>query len=134
MAEKNDRSTQTFLDRLNWKTNTGEMPDISEFQVDVYRFKFRPPMTGECMTDFTEFLQGLSLRQIHSVIQIWVWLYQHNVKFRMVFGYNPRLSLRYNIRNILQPGKINKLLLSREHDDLMSCSLEPIAQNEEGGK
>lgn len=120
-----------FLDRLNWKTNSGEMTDINEFQVDVYRFTFNPPLTENCMKQFTEYMQSLCMTQVRSVMKMFVWLYQHNVKFKLKFGYNPRLPFKYNIKNIFEPRKISKLLLSHGHDDLMSCSLERIAEREE---
>ena len=123
-----------FLDRLNWKTNTGEITDIDEFQIDVYRFTFDLPLTKDCMKQFTEYIQTLSMTELRSVMMIFVWLYQHDVKFELKFGYNPRLPFKYNIKNIFEPRRIRKRLLSHGHEDLMSCPLDLIAKRKDQTK
>lgn len=127
---KNNHCIQTFLNQLNWKTTIGEITNISEFQVDVYHFIFKTPLTKDCMKQFTEYLQDLPMTETRSVMKIFVWLYQHEVSFKLKFSYNPRLPFKYNIKNIFEPGRVRRLLLSHGHDDLMSCSLELIAKKE----
>lgn len=126
MLEKNNRHTQIFLDRLNWQTNTGEMVQIFRFKIDVYLFQFKTPLTGKCMTDFTGYIKQLSMTELKSVMKIWVWLYQHDVKFKLRFSYNTKLPFAYNIKHIGLPKKINKTLYAHGHDDIMSCQLDLI--------
>lgn len=121
-------SAQTFLDRLNWKVNTGDMEDIIEFQVDVCRFVFNRPLVGEDLRGFTEFVQNLSMSQVRSMMMIWVWLYQHGADFKLKFGINPKLSLMYNIKHIFLPRSIEKELLACGHDDLMRCPVDELKE------
>lgn len=126
MPMRNNRHTQMFLDRLNWRTNSGEIKEIDSFQIDVYQFCFRPSLAKEHMTDFTEYVQSLNMGELRSVMKIWIWLYQHDIKFKIRFGYNVSRSLKYNLKNLLWPARINWLLLQCEHDDLMSCPLDTM--------
>lgn len=127
---KNERHTQVFLNQLNWKTNTGELARIDQFQVDIYKFVFKTPLVYDVMTEFTEYIQGLSMARLAAVMKIWVWLYQHGVRFRLVFGYNRRLPFVYNAKNILGPWKVNRQLRNCGHDDLMSCPLGLIEEKQ----
>ena len=126
----NTRRNQIFLDKLNWKTNSGEMQNITTFQIDVYKFIFKPPLVGSTMTDFTEYLQNLPMAETRSIMKIFIWLYQHEVKFKMKFSYSPRIPFKHNLENIGKPRKLRRLLLSYGHDELMSCPLEMLDQKD----
>ena len=115
-----------FLNRLKWQTATGEMVEIQMFQADIYRFIFQKPLTKKCMVDFAEYVSTLSMEQKSSIMQIWVWLYQHDIKFKLIFSWNPRCPIKYNLKNLLSPKRINKQLSAFNHDDIMPCPLETI--------
>lgn len=126
--ETNNHNIQIFLNRLKWKIHSGDLTQLDEFQIDVYLFRFKTPLIGNTLKEFVEFIQELPMKELRSVMIMFVWLYQHDVKFCMVFGYNFRLAFLYNIKNIFEPRRISKLLLSCGHDDLMSCPIRLIMQ------
>lgn len=119
-------NVKILLNRLNWDVSSGKTSNILELQLDVYKFKFKKPLEGDNMKEFTEFLQELDMSKLRSIMMIWIWLYQHGVEFHVVFGYNPRLPLRYNLSHITSPKKITKQLMANGHDDLMSCPLDEL--------
>lgn len=120
-----ESNAMQFVNRLNWKINYGEITKMSIFQIDVYKFTFNPYLEYELTKQFGQFLKTLHFTEIRSVALIWVWLYQHGVKFRLRFGYNPRLKFLYNIKNILMPGMINRMLKDCGHNDLMTAPTDP---------
>lgn len=128
----NNHSIRTFLTRLNWKVQTGELVKLTEFQIDIYRFSLEEPLIGKNLTDFTGFLQKLDMTKLRSVMMLFVWFYQHEIKFRLRFGYNPRLSFRYNMKNLFEPERVRKKMLECGHEDLMSCPLDLLIQKTGG--
>lgn len=117
-------SPDLFFNKLKWKLQTGEMSGFSTFRVDVYEFRFCPVLSEEISQQFVEFAETLDMTQVRSVMILFVWLYQHRIKFRLVFCWNKELPAGYNLKNILMPRKVRKTLYKCGHDDLMACPLE----------
>ncbi len=131
VMENKERIAALFLNKLNWKTNSGDIREFTSFQVDIYKFVFKDGLAGKMLTDFTAYINRLNMVEIRSVLKIFVWLYQHNAKFKLKFGWNKRLPLQYNIRNLFEPRRIRRLLLDCDHEDLMSYQLEPVKEKGE---
>lgn len=129
---KNERKVDIFLNRLDWKTNSGEIEGFSLFQIDVYCFRIKKGLDGEKAKAFSWYLKRLPMAELRSVMKIFVWLYQQEVDFRLVFRWNRRLPVEYNLKNLAAPRKMKKLLLANGHDDLMSCPLDLLDKEEEG--
>lgn len=123
---KNERNVDVFLNRLNWKINSGEMKEITEFQVDVYCFRFKNGLDDDTAKEFTRYLKRLKMDEVRSVMKIFVWLYQHKVDFRLVFRWNPRLPVEYNLKSLFNPKQVREQLLANGHDDLMSYPVESM--------
>lgn len=130
MVEDGEKRMQIFLNRINWKVSTEDIAKIHKIQVDTYLFSFKPPLEGECLAEFTQFMQKLNMKKLKSIMMIWVWLYQHNVTFKTKFRYNPNMPLRYNIKRFRDPGKLHKQFLSYGHDDIMACPLDKCLEGE----
>lgn len=113
---------KVFLTKLNWQANSGELKGIIKFQVDVYEFVFEQALEGTTLSKFIEYARSLDMTELRSIMRMWIWLYQHEIKFKMHFAWNESLSVRYNLKNFHNPGKLNKRLLACGHDDLMSYS------------
>lgn len=128
----NNHSIRTFLTRLNWKVQTGELVKLTEFQIDVYRFSFKEPLKEKNFTEFTGFLQKLDMTKLRSVMILFVWFYQHEIRFQLRFGYNPRLPFRYNMKNLFEPKRVCGKMLKCGHEDLMSCPLDLLIQKTGG--
>lgn len=128
---ENERKARIFLNRLDWKTHSGDINELTLFQVDIYCFKIRNGLKDETAGAFTEYIKRLPMTEMRSVMKIFVWLYQHGVDFKLVFRYNPRLPLKYNLERLSWPGKMRKLLLANGHDDLMSCPLDLLEKEED---
>lgn len=124
MKTKNKQSVQIFLNKLNWLANQGEMQNIDTFRIDIYQFRFKLPLNGELLTEFTKFIQNLPIAEIRSILKIWVWLYQHDVKFKLVFSWNMNLPIKHNLKNITRPGRFHRRMKTFTHDDLMSYQCE----------
>lgn len=125
-AKKNKVSPPVFFNKLKWRLQTGEMKGFSSFQIDVFCFVFEPELSEEMSMKFTEFADRLDVSQVRSVMMMFVWLYQHDVKFRLVFAWNEDLSIVYNIRHLFDPVRVRRLLYAGGHDDLMSCPLDDL--------
>lgn len=123
-----DRNAQILLDRLNFDANAKNIEQIREFQISIYQFKFDNPLEGELMTEFTGYIRTLEMTKLKAVMQIWVWLYQHEAQFQMRFGYDRNKSFIYNIMNLSKPRTIRKLLLSHGHDKLMNCQPDMVPE------
>lgn len=119
-------NVKMLLNRLNWDVVNGDTTNILEFQLDVYRFRFKKPLEGDTMKEFTEFVQELDMSKLRSIMMIWIWLYQHGAKFRIMFGYNPRLPIGYNLSHLTAPKKLGKQLMANGHDDIMACPLDEL--------
>ena len=118
-------AVERFLTKLNWKIHTGEMRDITMFQIDVYKFVFYDAACrGKSWTIFVAYIKGLDLSKVKSTMKIFVWLYQHGIYFRLKFGWNRNLPINYNLRNLFMPMKIRHTLFGYGHDELMACRLE----------
>lgn len=117
-------ATERFLTKLDWKIHTGEMRDITMFQIDVYKFVFMTPLVGEILDDFVAYIKELDLSKVRSTMKIFVWLYQHGIYFRLKFGWNRNLPINYNLKNLFMPMKIRHTLFGYGHDELMACRLE----------
>lgn len=128
---KNERKVDIFLNRLDWRTNTGEITEFDMFQVDVFCFKIRRGLDGEKAKAFSGYLKTLPMAELRSTMKIFIWMYQQGVDFRLVFRWNPRLSVRYNLGHLFEPRRVRKTLLANGHDDLMSCPLEELDKEEE---
>lgn len=123
------RTAQIFLDRLNWKANCGGLNELCSFQVDVYQFCMADSLKDDVLREFTNFLRLLDMRQLRSVMIIFLWLYQRNIKFTLKFRYNQDLPFWYNLKNMYKPREIRKTMRSCGHDDLMSEPVEHIVQH-----
>lgn len=122
------RKAQIFLDRLNWKANCGGLNELCSFQVDVYQFRMADSLRDDVLREFTDFLRLLDMRQLRSVMIIFMWLYQRDIKFTLKFRYNQNLPFWYNLKNIRKPRVIRKKMLACGHDDLMSERVEHLVQ------
>lgn len=122
------RTAQIFLDRLNWKANCGGLNELCSFQVDVYQFCMADSLKDDVLKAFTDFLRLLDMRQLRSVMIIFMWLYQRDIKFTLKFRYNQNLPFWYNLKNIRKPRVIRKKMLACGHDDLMSEPVEHLVQ------
>lgn len=128
--EKNRPDVEGFFTKIGWKIYTGEIPEINTFQVDVYEFVMQTPLTGSTLEDFINYIKTLDMTKLRSTMRIFVWLYQHEVYFRLRFGWNRRLSVKYNLKNLFMPMKVRRQLFACGHDDLMTCPLEEKSQKE----
>lgn len=122
--ENENRMVQTFLNKVNWKLNTGEIGGCSEFTVDVCRFIFTPSLSKDMSEEFIAYMKTLSMTELRSVMKIWIWLYQHGVKFKLRFSYRRELPFIYNMRHILRPEKIDVSLKVCTHEALMAYTLD----------
>lgn len=113
-----------FLNKLNWDVNMGKLKQIDTFRVDVYQFIFEHPLKDELLRAFTGFIKTLPMREVRSVMKVWVWLYQQDIKFRLKYSWNENLPVLHNIKNLMEPGKVNQKLKSFSHEELMGCQLE----------
>lgn len=123
---KQHMSPDLFFNKLKWKLQTGEMTGFTVFTIDVYTFRFTPALSDNMSQKFVEFAETLDMVQVRSVMMLFVWLYQHDIKFRLVFHWNKELPPGYNLKNILMPRKVRKTLYKCGHDDLMACPLEDL--------
>lgn len=115
-----------FLNRLDWMACSGEMGMVTEFSIDVYRFRMDEPVSGNVLADFIAFLKTLDMRWLGSVKMVFVWLYQRGMGFRLSFRWNRCASVRYNLSRLGSPRRITKELMACGRDDLMSCPLDKI--------
>ncbi len=115
----NNPNVTIFLNRINWKANMGKMAQMDTFRVDVYQFVFDPPLRDETLMSFTKFIRKLPMREVRSVIKIWVWLYQHKIKFRLRFSWNGNLPVIYNLKHCMDPGNIDRKIKECGHENLM---------------
>lgn len=113
-----------LLTRADWKLNTGELKELNEFQIDVFRFRFKKPLKKDVVQDFVQFLKGLDSRDYRIISYTYIWLYQHGISFRLSFRYNPELIPKYNVRSFRQPAKLRKVMESAAHEELTSCRIE----------
>ena len=120
----NSPSVEIFLNRINWKVNMGEMKQMDTFRIDVYQFDFIHPLKNESLTSFTKFIRNLPMNEVRSILKIWIWLYQHKIKFRLRFSWNENLSIKHNLKNFTKPGKLNRKIKSCGHDNLMNYQFE----------
>lgn len=127
---RNRRDVDVFLNRLDWKINTGEMKNITVFQVDVFCFRFKDGLDDDVAKEFAVYLKRLNMEELRSTMKIFVWLYQHEVDFKLVFAWNPRLPARYNLKNLFTPKHVRDKLLAYGHDDLMACPIEMMDKEE----
>ena len=123
-----NRNTQLVLNRINWKFHTGELTFMTQFQIDVYRFVMKEPIDRMQAMEFLTFVRKLDARQQRSIMLMFIWLYQHQIRFTLTFGYNLRLPIRYNLKNILKPGQIRRCLMANGHEELMSCPLDLLVK------
>lgn len=128
-AGKTFMDPPVFFNRLQWKLQNNEMTEFTSFLIDVYCFKFDPPLPKEMSMAFTEFAGRLDMKQLRSVMILFVWLYQHGADFRLTFRWNRNASVRYNMKNLFWPRRVRKLLLKNGHDDIMSCPLDVVIKN-----
>lgn len=124
MAERKGSNPQIFLNKLNWDANMGDIDQIDTFRIDVYQFVFKTPLEGKSLRAFTGFIKTLPMNHVRTVMKIWVWLYQQDIKFRLVFSWNENLSVLHNLKSLRGPGKVNRKLKSFTHEELMACKLE----------
>lgn len=127
-VKRNKISPPMFFNKLKWRLQTGEMKGFSSFQIDVFCFVFEPELSEEMSMKFTEFADRLDVSQVRSVMMMFVWLYQHNIKFRLVFAWNEDLSALYNVIHLFDPMRVRRLLYAGGHDDLMSCPLDDLVK------
>lgn len=122
------RNTQLVLNRINWKFHTGELTFMTQFQIDVYRFVMKEPMDRISAMEFLAFVRKLDARQQRSIMMMFVWFYQHGISFILTFGYNPKLPIWYNLKNIQKPGQVRRCLMVNGHEELMSCPLDLLVK------
>lgn len=121
-----------LLDRTDWKLSMGELEELNEFQIDVFRFRFKKPLKKDKAAEFIRFLKGLDLRDYRIISYAYIWLYQHGISFKLSFRYNPEFVFRYNRKSLMQPAKLRKVMQSATHEELMSCRIEDYVEYVKG--
>lgn len=124
MQAVNKGSVAHILNRLNWDVNMGNMQAMSAFRIDVYKFQFEEQLEGDVLKDFTNLLRSLPMHELRSILKIWVWLYQHEIAFKLVFSWNFHLPVWHNIVNRMKPGKFHRKMKSFAHEDLMAYVID----------
>lgn len=112
------------LNRVEWAAVNGDIKNVTRFQVDVYKFRFPGGMERDMAIAFMSYLKELDMRRLESIVKTYVWLKQNNVRFQLSFGWNRRLSVRYNLEHLMYPMKIRKLIEGCEQEDVLTYELE----------
>lgn len=112
------------LNQVEWNAVNGDIKIVTRFQVDIYKFQFPDGMQRDMVISFMSYLKGLDMCRMDSIVKTYIWLKQNNVKFRLSFGWNWRLPIKYNLKHIVYPMKIRKFIESYEQEDIMAYELE----------
>lgn len=112
------------LNQVEWNAVNGDVKIVTRFQVDIYKFQFPDGTQRDMVISFMSYLKGLDMCRMDSIAKTYIWPKQDNVKFRLSFGWNWRLPIKYDLKHIMYPMKIRKLIESYEQEDIMAYELE----------
>lgn len=97
-----------YFTKLKFKSAMKELKDLQTFVIDVYCFRFDPPLTDGMDYELYELCEQLDLTYVKSIAVVMLWLMQKKAKFTLTWKYNKELPFRYNMKNRKAPEKLMK--------------------------
>lgn len=120
----------TYFTKLKFKSAMKELNSLTEFGIDVYCFRFDPPMPDGMDYELYELCEQLDLTYVKSIAVVMLWLMQRKIKFTLTWRYNRRLPFRYNMKNRKAPEKLLKSAENVTDEELQDFNLLEYVKKE----
>lgn len=122
-------NTDIFLNHMKWKTITKEFKDMKSLCIDCYAFKFKRPLLEQEQYTLFQYMETLDLTNEQNIVNIAIWLFQHEIPFHMSFQYNKSIPLSFNLSRMTRPKEIFNAL-EKQKDAVMAHNLMSSPQTE----
>jgi hypothetical protein len=118
------------LNQAEWGIVNGEVGTLSMVQLDVFRFRFPDGMDRDAAEALISYMKAIRMDELRAVMKLWVWLVQHDVRFRLTSAWNGMAPVLHNLGGIFRAAYVRRRLGGYGHDGLMAVDLLAL----EGGK
>lgn len=124
------QDTQRVLNQAEWGIVNGEVGTLSVVQLDVFRFRFHDGMDRDAAEALISYMKTIRMDELRAVMKLWVWLVQHDVRFRLTSAWNGMAPVLHNLGGIFRVACARRRLKGYSHEEIMAVDLQAL----EGGK
>lgn len=118
------------LNQAEWGIVNGEVGTLSVVQLDVFRFRFHDDMDRDAAEALISYMKAIRMDELRAVMKLWVWLVQHDVRFRLTSAWNGMAPVLHNLGGIFRVACARRRLKGYSHEEIMAVDLWAL----EGGK
>ena len=87
-----------FLNRLKWKTTTGEFDEMDMLCIGSFRWTFEQPLSRDIQYSLLDLVENMDLYDDKSYVLLYIWLVQHDVKVKLTQKWDFEESITYNLK------------------------------------